>query len=327
MRLLLAPALLALLSATMHGQNAPPASAPTPAPARPLPSAAPLPSSVTPAAAAPLPDAVTLLRDVEQKQKEGEQILKEYTFRSVTVTDEIDGKGAVRKSETEEREFSVMDGVPLARLLRKNGHDLSAGEQAKEEARLQKEIATAKEKRAKAAEKGKQVDERGDDEISLSRILALGSFSHERRAIWAGRSTIVLDYAGTADAKTHSTFEKVFKDLTGTVYIDEATHGLAHFDARFPNTFRVGGGLIASVSSGTHFAYTASLVNGEIWLPAELTGEGSFRFLLLVHFNGRMRSTFSGYRKFHVSGRVLPGVIQPPPESDSHGDKPSSSPQ
>ena len=262
----------------------------------------------------PLPDPVALMREVEANEKTAERLVKNYTFRSTSVLEQTDGKGGVKKTETEEREFFVREGVPVSRLLKKDGRALTPDEERKEDDHIRKEVEKAKTRKEKAADKGKEVDARGDDEITLSRILELGTFSNERRAIESGRSTILLDYTGNKDAKAHNPAENVFKDLAGSISIDEATRGLTHMDGQFRSDFKVGGGLLASVTKGTHFSFSAVRINDEIWLPREAAGEGSARFLLLLHFNGRMRVKFSDYQKFRASGTVLPGITEVPKE-------------
>ena len=71
------------------------------------------------------------------------------------------GMAAVKKTETREYDIFWVDGVPVHRMTRKNGKDLSAEEQKKENEQIDKEVAKAKERRAKADEKGAETDPRG----------------------------------------------------------------------------------------------------------------------------------------------------------------------
>jgi hypothetical protein len=74
--------------------------------------------------------------------------------------------------------------------------------------------------------------------------------------------------------------------MVGTAWVDEQDHVLARTDGHFVNAFKIGGGLIASVQKDTRFSMVQTKVNGEVWLPARLEGQGAIRALLFFSFNG-----------------------------------------
>ena len=117
----------------------------------------------------PLPDIPALMRAVEVNQKAAEAIEKDYLYRSVQTAVESDGHGGVKKTETKEYDIFWVEGVPVHRLVRKNGKELSADEQKKENEQIDKEAAKAREKRAKADAKGAETDPRGNELITVSR--------------------------------------------------------------------------------------------------------------------------------------------------------------
>jgi hypothetical protein len=129
----------------------------------------------------PLPDIPALMHSVEVNQRASEAIEKDYMYRSVQTHDETDGHGGVKKSETMEYDVFWVNGVPVHRLTKKNGKELSADEQKKESDKIDKEVAKAKERRAKADEKGSETDPRGHEVVTVSRLLELGSFTNARR--------------------------------------------------------------------------------------------------------------------------------------------------
>jgi hypothetical protein len=51
-----------------------------------------------------------------------------------------------------------------------------------------------------------------------------------RRVNWHNRPTIVFDFAGRKDAKTHSLAEETSKQLQGTIWIDEADRQVTHLE-------------------------------------------------------------------------------------------------
>src|SRR5271170_393522 len=282
---------------------------------------APVPATVTQEASTetdeierPLPDIPALMRSVEANQKAAETIEKDYLYRSVQTAVESDGHGGVKKTETKEYDIFWVEGVPVHRLVRKNGQELSAEEQKKESEQIDKEAAKAREKRAKADARGTETDPRGNELITVSRLLELGSFTNARRVQLGGRDTIAVDFAGDPKARTKTRFEDVIRDLAGTAWVDEQDRMLVKAEGHFLNNFKVGGGLVVNVQKGTSFSMQQQKVNGEVWLPATVAGHGQFRALLFVGFNGSFRAVESDYRKFKATSTILPGMKTVEPE-------------
>lgn len=289
---------LALSAVTLHAQTP----IPEPAPSTALPDQ-------------PLPDIPTLMREVEVHQRQAEAIEKDYFFREDSVFHELNGKGAIKK--TEERDFEIywLQGVRVSRLVRKDNKDLSPDDLKKEDERIDKEVAKAKERRAKADASGKESDSDGRDEITASRVLELGTFSNPRRILVAGRPTIVVDYTGNPNAKTHNAGEGAIKLLTGIVCIDEQDKFIQHAEGHFIDTFKLGGGLVADISKGTSFAATNIKINDEVWLPSHFEAHGHIRYLLFFSVNGDASIKTSGYRKFKATSTISPIFTKVPPEA------------
>jgi hypothetical protein len=264
----------------------------------------------------PLPDIPALMHAVEVNQRVSEAIEKDYLYRSVQTEQESDGHGGVKKTETREYDVFWVNGVPVQRLTKKNGKELSEDEQKKESEHIDKQVAKAKERRAKADEKGTETDPHGHDVITVSRLLELGSFTNARRLQLNGRDTIAVDFVGDPKAKTKNRFEDVIRDLAGTAWIDEQDRILVKAQGRFVNNFKIGGGLIANIQKGTNFSLEQTKVNSEVWLPAVVEGQGAARALLFFHFNGSLRAVQSDYRKFKATSTILPGMstVEPEPE-------------
>ncbi|MEI9977829.1 MAG: hypothetical protein WDN23_02310 [Edaphobacter sp.] len=262
----------------------------------------------------PLPDVPALLRAVEANQRVSESVEKDYLYRSVMSHEELDGHGGVKKTETLEYDVFWVEGVKVWRLVKKDGRELSEKDQKKESERIDKAVAGAKERRAKADAKGKETDPNGNDLVTVSRLLELGSFTNARREQVNGRDTIVVDFAGDPKAKTKNRFEDVIRDMAGTAWMDEQDKVLVKADGRFLNTFKIGGGLVANIQKGTSFAAEWRKVNGEVWLPASENAQGSARVMLFVSVNGRLRGTQSDYKKFKATSTILPGMSSVEPE-------------
>ncbi len=256
----------------------------------------------------PLPDVSALMLAVEANQRQDEQKLKDYIYRQTETLDETDGHGGVKKREVRVYDVFWLQGVPVRKMVSKDGKPLTPDELKKEDARIDKEVKSAREKREKRDGKGKETDPRGNEEVTVSRILELGTFSNARRVQIAGRDTIAADYVGDPKAKTRNRAEELIRDLVGTVWVDEEDKELVKTDARFNRSFKIGGGLIANIKEGTSFGMEQKKINGEVWLPTVLEGRGAARFLLFLNLNGSVRLVDQDFRKFKATSTLLPGV-------------------
>jgi hypothetical protein len=256
----------------------------------------------------PMPDIAGLMYEVEAHQKASEAIQKNYLYHSAETQQERDGSDSVKKTTVKEYDVFWVSGVPVRKLVRKDGRDLTPDEQKKEAEHIDKEVAKAQERKGKAEAKGNETTPRGNDEITVSRFLELGSFTNARRVQLDGRDTILVDYAGNPKAKTRNRGEDVVRDLVGTIWIDEQDRVIRKTEGHFLNAFKIGGGLLVNIRKDTSFGLDQKKINDEVWLPARIEAQGAARALLLFSFNGSVVVRMSDYKKFKATSTILPGV-------------------
>ena len=263
----------------------------------------------------PLPDITTLMSQVEANERKSEAVQKNYIYNETNTFDERDSHEAVKKTESRDTEVFWLNGVPVQRTLKRDGKPLTEDEARKENERIDGIVKKARERREKADANGKETDPRGHEELTLARILELGRFSDPRRDVMNGRSTIVVDYLGDPKAKTHNYAEGVFRELAGTVWVDEQDRTLVRLEGHFGHDFKIAGGLGANVKEGTWFKVAFTKINDEVWLPAAMEGDGHVRYLLFFKLDGHFKGRTSNYRKFSATSTILPGVTTVEPSS------------
>lgn len=256
-----------------------------------------VPSTQTPPA--PLPDAATLLREVEAHQRQLDKARENYTFRSIQTVRQLDKNGGLKKVETEEREVFFVNRHRIQRLVRKNGKDLTPGEAKREQERVEKEV-------QKYTQPGQEDKDR--DEITVTRLLEIVSFSNPRRVRLNGRSTVVFDFTGDPHAKTHGRNEEALKKISGTVWIDEADREVSRMSATLEDNYHVGFGLLASVAKGSNLVFDQALVRNEVWLPTAIEVHLQAKALLVVGFRAEVQVKFDQYKKFQADAEQLPGA-------------------
>ena len=244
------------------------------------------------AAIAPLPDIPQLMREVAAHQKELDKIRENYTYTSQLTIQYMDSNGQVTKTETEEFEEFFVHGHLIGRKVKKDGQPLSEHELKKETERVTKLV--------EKAEKTPREQQLEGPTISVSRLLEIMDVRNPRREIYHCRSSILFDFIGRKDAKTHGMVEDASKVVQGTLWIDEADRQVVHLEVSFNDNFRVGGGLLGAIEKGSNFRFDQALVNGEIWLPTG--GEGTVRARVLLFKGIRQHYTERDfdYKRFRV---------------------------
>jgi hypothetical protein len=241
---------------------------------------------------APLPGIPQLLREVVEHQKQLDKVRENYTFSSFVTTQDIDANGRVTQTKTEELEEFFVNAHPIGRTVKKNGQPLDEHAQKKETERVTKLV--------EKAEKTPRDQPLEGQSISVSRVLEIMDVRNPRRETFRGRPTIVFDFVGRRDAKTHGLAEDASKKLQGTVWIDEADRQVAHLEVRFNDNFRVAGGLLGTIEKGSNIRFDQAKENGEIWLPTG--GEGSLqaRILLVKGIRQHVTERDYDYKRFRV---------------------------
>jgi hypothetical protein len=227
--------------------------------------------------ATPVPDIRQLMKEVQQHQKQVEKERENDTYTSLLTIQDVDASGRVTKTETEEDENFFVNGHIIARLVKKDGKPLSQHEEQKENDRVTKLVEKAQNTPSDQPLEAQRV--------SISRLLEIMDVRNPRRDNYHGRPTIVFDFSGRKDAKTHGMIEDASKKLQGTLWIDEADRQVAHLEVSFNDNFRVAGGVFATVQKGSNFHFDQAPVGGGVWLPTG--GEGAMQARLLLFKNMR----------------------------------------
>lgn len=254
--------------------------------------------------AAPLPDVPTLLQQVLDHQRQTESVQENYTFRELDVTQTLNKDGSVKKTESETYEIFYVRSHEVRRQIQKDGRDLDANQQQKEQERVTKYIEKAQKTPPGQAPNGEIV-------LSVSHILAVVKFSSPRRELLDNRPTITFDFTGDPHAKAHGVAEEGAKRMSGTVWIDEKDRQVRRLVARLDDNLHVGFGLF-SVGKGSNLVFDQKLINNELWLPTSADVIASGRAFAFVGFRANVHVTDSDYKKFHAEAQQQAGATVAP---------------
>jgi hypothetical protein len=248
---------------------------------------------------AAIPDVPTLMKQVEEHQHKLDKTRENYTYREIVVTHELDKHGNVKKTESEEEEIFFVNAHEIDRKVKKDGKDLTAEEQNKEQNRVMKEV-----EKAQKTPPGQSVDK---STVSVSQLLAIMKVSNPRRETLDGRSTLAFDFAGDPRAQTHGMAEDASKKLSGTLWIDEQDREVRRMIARFDDNFHIGFGLF-SVGKGSNFTFAQKLVNNELWLPTTAEAHLIAHAIGIIGYHADISVTDDQYQVFHADAQQQPGA-------------------
>src|SRR5205085_7883705 len=119
------------------------------------------------------------------------------------------------------------------------------------------ELLKKKEKREQerlGRERNKVKDEDTYEERSnftILGILRLSEVTSVRREMFRGFEVIAFDFEPKKGVKTKSRIEAIVNKLAGTMWIDEDAKQIVRLEARFTDSFKMDGGLLASIAPST----------------------------------------------------------------------------
>ncbi len=232
------------------------------------------------------------MQQVQEHQKQLDTVRENYTYTSYQTVQDIDANGQVKKTETSEYNDFFVNGHVIERKVKSDDRVLDAHEQDKETEHVTKMV-----EKAEKTPRGQSLE---GPTISISRVLEIMDVRNERRELYRGDPTIVFDFVGRKDAKTHGMAEDASKKLQGTLWINEADRQVAHLEVSFDDNFRLVGGLVATVQKGSSFRFDQSKVNGEIWLPTGAEGTVQVRLLVFKNLRQHFRERDYDYQRFKV---------------------------
>lgn len=234
----------------------------------------------------PLPEANAFLQGLAETQRAYEKALDDYTYDVLEVEQELDGKGAVRRTRTRRFEVFHVEGRPVRRMVADEGRPLSAKELAEEDQRVRKRVQAV---RRKAAAPG---------EVKLSDVLERFDFRSVARESVEGRPTLAIDFA-PRPGKRDLEGDNVLRALGGRLWVDEEARTIVRARMRNGSSIKFGLGLGASISE-LELSLEFQRVD-DVWLPRRTEAYVGGKLLVLKRIRQRTVAHYENYRRFQVS--------------------------
>jgi ribosomal protein S18 len=245
------------------------------------------------------PPAEEIIRRVRDNQKQLEEQRKNYICSLEEETRKLDAHDAVKKTESKGYEMFFVNGEAILRQISNSGKPLDAGEQRKEQERVNKEIKKA---RKHAAERERNEDD--PNVLGVKQFLAASRFGNARYDSFKAQRVLAYDFEPNPDFKPHTRAEGLANKLSGTVWIDPDALQIVRLEARVTENFHVAGGLLGSLKGGSAVIFEQERINGEVWLPSFADFDVAARLFLVSSLHERVIDRFSNYRKFRVTSKI-----------------------
>jgi hypothetical protein len=259
-------------------------------------------------------DIPALLRDLAKNQDDDDKRVNDYTFTQKITERELNDKGELKKEKVSVYEvYPIADYGWVQKLVTENGVPLPPERAAKEEKRVASELEKAerdapklKEKRARqrAERKAKRKAKAGeagdgeDDDVEISTFLRACEFVSPRREHFHDRDTIVFDFRPRAGFKPSNTGEAIVSKLSGVIWVDPVERQVVRLEARLVDSYKMGGGLLASIKSGSAFTFEQTRLDDGVWLPRFSQVNASARVMIFAGMSINETNEFSDYKRF-----------------------------
>jgi hypothetical protein len=251
-------------------------------------------------AVTPPPVGDIVQKAVARGQREQRDTTADFTYRKLTVTEELDGDGHVKEHREKVYEVSYRDGATHATLLQVNGH-LPSESDLRQQSQNEMSIRqiTGDSKTAK-----------GDNrEYFLTPELAARfDFQFVGETNFNGRTTYQIAFQPkTPLPPVHRLMDKLLNQLSGTLWIDAQEFEVARAEVTLRSEVNLLGGIAGSLKKLAYTLERTRIADG-VWFSTLSSGDFQGRKLLdSQHIKTKSQSVH--FRKLAM------GETSGPPES------------
>jgi hypothetical protein len=237
-----------------------------------------------PAPIAPLPNAGELLQRALANERKLAAEREKYDCRITDRTLETDSKGNTKKDTSVVSDLFYVNGIPIERTLQKDGKDLSADDQRKQDDRVMKK--TLKYSNQATAQKEEDKNNQELEDFMKAMMLANG-----RRESVDGHTVLFYDIVPNPKFEAKNLNQHLAQVMQGKVSIDEQTGELIDINVTSVADLKIGGGLVANVHKGLWLHIHNQPRSDGVWLTDLSEGSGDARAALFLHPYFRFKET------------------------------------
>lgn len=244
-----------------------------------------------------------------------DRLALQYTFHE-RIEEKFLGKhGKVKHDESKTWDVTLLDGSEYKRLIAKNGEPLGRKEEAREQRKLEKNLAKMRRETEKERRKRRARIERehAEDRRFIREITRAYDFRLVREETANGVDTYVISATPRADYEPSFRKAKALKKVRGELWIAKGDYGWVKAELETTESFSWGFFLLR-LHKGARVHLSQRLVDNEVWLMDNWRVEASGRAGLIAKFRGEFLGSYDNFRKFSTDSSITFGepVNEPP---------------
>jgi hypothetical protein len=279
--------------------------------------AGPVAVTTKPQEAPPTMDAREIVRRSTEVDNRNWEKARNYTCQEREVEKKLDKNGAVKSTETRTNDITFFYGQEYSRLTQKNDQPLTDKDQKKEEEKLNKFMEKYKNESESDRQKrlAKQEKERREGRAFLQDVVSAYDFQLLGEEKVAGLDAYVIMATPRKGFHPTQPHADLLSKVKGKLWIDKKEYSWVKAEIEVIDTISFGF-VLARIHKGSRLSFEQIYVNNEVWLTHKFFIRGGARLALFLNENVEEEDTFSNYKKFTTSVKILPDMKESAPEPD-----------
>lgn len=243
-----------------------------------------------------------IVRRALEANSRNQEARRNYTYIEREEQRTLDRLGAVKKRESSTWDVTPLKGSQYRRLIQRDDRPLTPKEEMereKLEARREQVTPEERERRRQARARNREKERRELEEaLDGFDLRIVGDEQIDGVPVWVVEGTPRKDY------KPKSKNAAFLTRIQGRIWVAKNDYQPVRVDAETIDTISFGG-ILARIYKGTRIHVEYTRVNGEVWLPKEMSFLASARVMLVKGFHLEGDTTYSNYRKFTADSKVV----------------------
>lgn len=240
------------------------------------------------------------------------ELARSYTCQQREVAKHLGKHGEVKSTEIKTFDVNYYYGQEYSRLILRDDKPLSDAEQKKEDEKLEKFLARLRNQSEEEHEKqlAKEKKQREETRAFLRDVVNAYDFTLAGEETVGGADTWVIEATPRKDFHPTQPHADILSKIKGRIWIEKKQYNWVKAEAESIDTISFGLFLFR-VHKGARFSFEQVHLNDEVWLVRRFYINGGARLALLKNEAVEQEDTFSGYKKFVTSTRIIPGQEVP----------------